>query len=125
MAGARVAWRGRRARRRALEWGEPGRRAVGESIASWAVPSEKTNRNNVRKKSRPLLLVSAAPGGLLGEKVPSGPRGVLLGRREEKGGKRRVGCALGRGWARGSAWAREGEHGAGWRLAERPGGLGG
>lgn len=79
----------------------PRRRRTGTGRAFW------------RKKSRQLLPVSAAPIGLLGEKVPSGPRGALLGRGKKKGGKRRVGCALGRGWAGGSAWAREGEHGAG------------
>jgi hypothetical protein len=79
-ARARAAWRGRRAWRRALQWGEPGR-AVGESIASWTVPSEKTNRNSVTRGSGENI-ASTAPGGLLGEKVPSGPRGALLGRRE-------------------------------------------
>jgi hypothetical protein len=91
----------------------PRRRRTGTGRAFW------------RKKSRQLLPVSAAPIGLLGEKVPSGPRGALLGRGKKKGGKRRVGCALGRGWAGGSAWAREGEHGVGGHWAERPGGLGG
>jgi hypothetical protein len=79
-ARARVAWGGRRARRRALEWGELGR-AVGESIASWAVPSEKTNRNSVTRGSgekyrvhyclRPLHLV-----GCWGRKCQAGRGGA-------------------------------------------------
>jgi hypothetical protein len=97
-------------------------RVVGGSLGE---DKQEHDARSGEKKSRQLLPVSAAPSGLLGEKVPSGPRGALLGRGKEKGGKRRVGCALGRGWARGSAWAREGEHGAGGHWAERPGGLGG